>query len=169
MSTTLNKSLFAQVKGELIFDTTLSDGAYRFFTRILYLCGKNDHCWHSQEALAAIMGCSTRSIRKWKKECEDAGILLVKHRFHDTNQYYPLVKVIPQNREVIHDELPPTEGRSNDSGLGRNQSANKSHAPNNNQYKRAYSPEIKIPEQRGENYFAKTAAFLRGERVQWSN
>jgi hypothetical protein len=37
MDKALNISLFAQVKGELIFDTTLSDGAYRFYIGLIAL------------------------------------------------------------------------------------------------------------------------------------
>jgi hypothetical protein len=138
MPTTLNKSLFAQIKGEVIFDTKLSAPAYRFYTQIIYLSGSNGCCWHSQEELAVIMGCSTRSIRNWRGECERAGLLRVQHRFHDTNKYYPLAVVIPQKEEVIHDELPPNERRQIDAGLDRQEDARKSHAPNYNHFDRAY-------------------------------
>jgi hypothetical protein len=140
MDKVLNKSLFAQVTGELIFDTKLSHAAYRFYNKILYLSGANGHCWHSQAELAEIMECSTRSIRNWRKECEEAGILLVKHRFQKTNLYYPLVTVIPQKREVIHDESPAPQGRQMVSDPVRQQTSKKSHAPNNNQNNRAYRP-----------------------------
>ncbi len=143
MDKTLNKSLFAQVKGEVIFDTKLSDGAARFYSMVLYLSGKNDSCWYSQVELGALMGRGDRSIRNYITELEAKGYLRVVRRgFHQTNKYYPLLKVIPKSEEVIHDELPPAPGPGIDSGLNRKGPASKSHAPNNNQHDRASRPLI---------------------------
>jgi biotin operon repressor len=167
MDKALNISLFAQVKGELIFDTTLSDGAYRFYTTILYLSGKNGCCWYSQKELAEKMGLkSDRTIRNYIRECEQAGYIRVERRgFHQTNKYYPLVKVIPQNTQVIHDESPTPKDRNLPTGIDRKEGAGKSHAPNNIQHDRAYQPfkEPPTPEK-----YAKTAAFLAGKSVKWS-
>jgi hypothetical protein len=95
MPTPLNTSLFAQVKGEVLFDTTLSDGAYRFYCLTLYLSGKNSHCWYTQIELARFMGLkgkhADRSIRNYSKECESKGYIRVEPR-HKANKYYPLVK-----------------------------------------------------------------------------
>jgi hypothetical protein len=144
-TTPLNTSLFAQVKGELIFDTTLSDGAYRFYSMILYLSGKNSHCWYSQIELARFMRLkgkyADRTIRNYSKECERAGLIRVERPgYHKSNKYYPLVKVIPQKRQVIHDESYPPQDRNQSTGLDRNQSTGKSHAPNNIQLERANRP-----------------------------
>lgn len=145
MDKAVNTSLFAQVKGELIFDAKLSDRAYRFYCLILYLSGKNTHCWYSQIELARFMGLkgkyADRTIRNCSSECERAGYIRVERPgYHKSNKYYPLVKVIPTNREVIHDELPPESDRNQNPGIDRNQSTGKSHAPNNIQLDRAFRP-----------------------------
>jgi hypothetical protein len=153
MSTTpLNTSLFAQVKGEVLFDTTLSDGAYRFYCLILYLSGKNTHCWYTQIELARFMGLkgkhADRSIRNYSKECESKGYIRVERPgYHKANKYYPLVKVPPQGKELSTNKgelstpnYPPLQDRGQDHAIDRNQSTGKSHAPNNIQHERASSP-----------------------------
>jgi biotin operon repressor len=166
--TTINTSFYAQVKGELIFNTKLSDGAFRFICRIIYLAGENDCCWHSQAVLAKELECSERTIRTRRKECEEAGILRVQHRFQDTNKYYPLVRVIPQQPELSTPNYPPVAARQVAAVPVRQHTANKLHAPNNNHFKRASSPVKKFQELPTDKKFAKTAAFLAGEKVQWS-
>jgi hypothetical protein len=149
---TLNTSLFAQVKGELIFDTTLSDGAYRFYCLILYLSGKNTHCWYTQIELARFMGLkgkhADRSIRNYSKECEQAGIMRVERPgYHKANKYYPLVKVPPQGKELSTNKgelstpnYPPLQDRGQDHAIDRKHNPGKSHAPNNIQLDRASRP-----------------------------
>lgn len=145
MSTPLNTSLFAQLKGEVIFNTRLSDGAYRFYSLILYLSGKNTHCWHTQAVLAAHMGLKgkypTRTIRNYQNECERAGIIRVERPgHHQANKYYPLVRVIPQDRVVIHDESPTPKDRKGESAKDRKEESPKLHAPNYIQHERASRP-----------------------------
>jgi hypothetical protein len=137
---TLNTSLFAQVKGEVLFDTTLSDGAYRFYCLILYLSGKNTHCWYTQIELARFMGLkgkhADRSIRNYSKECEQAGVMRVERPgYHKANKYYPLVKVPPQGKELSTNKgelstpnYPPLQDRGQDHAIDRNQTlANHMH------------------------------------------
>lgn len=169
-----NKTLYTQVKGEVLFNTELSAGAYRFYCLILYLSGKNTHCWYKQHELAAFMGLkgkhADRTIRGYSKECEDKSLLrVVRPGFHQANKYYPLVKVIPQNKQVIHDETPTPQGRGQKPGLNRGQTTVKSHAPNNNQHDRANRPKNGFKIAQVEDPYAKTKAYLAGERVQWSN
>ena len=145
---------FIMVPVSVAFDNSLPDKARRLWEALEHFSGNNRTCWPGYATLAKKVGCSVRWIPELLRRLVKAGLLIIQYRQGTTNIYTLVGRVTRQKATQEVYSGPPRKPTS----------YNQKQPPKTN--KKGGSTPLKEPTT--EEKFKKTAAFLRGEKVDWS-
>jgi DNA-binding Lrp family transcriptional regulator len=90
---------FTQVPNEVLSDKTLSAQAKLLYSLLLSHAWEENKVFPGQKSLGDRMGCSTKTVRKYIKELENAGYLKKKRRGLNNTYLYTLNKWISSDYE----------------------------------------------------------------------
>lgn len=71
---------FTQVPNFILQNSKISIGAKITYAMMLKYAWDDDHCYPGQEKLAADIGTTDRSVRRYLKELEEAGFVDIRQR-----------------------------------------------------------------------------------------
>ena len=108
---------FTAVPNTLLADSSLSWGARFAFIELLRFSWQDGECFPGQDGLAESMGITPRQVRRYVRELEEAGLILVKQRGLGKTNVYVIQVPRPDRNVRSRPEAgvrsgPDTNGRS---------------------------------------------------------
>jgi hypothetical protein len=99
---------FTQIPNAVLRLSDISPGAKLTYVMLLSYAWYNDSCYPGQDRLAADMGSGVRSVIRYLKELETAGLLTIKRRGLGHTNFYTLHR-ITRSANLADQEVPKTD------------------------------------------------------------